>query len=86
MNTFFKDKNGDTSSRIIFTFIVIVFDLLIALLGLFFQKDIPDNASNILITITSACVPIAIAGQTYQNIKDREIQENKDIDGNGKIG
>ena len=82
----FLDKNGDTSSRIVFTFVVIIFDLFIALMGLIFQKDIPDNASSILITITGACVPVAIAGQTYQNVKDRELERNEDLDGDGKIG
>ena len=82
----FLDKDGDVSSRIVFTLVVILFDLFIVLMGLIFQRDIPDNASNILITITGACVPIAIAGQTYQNVKDRELEENKDINGDGKIG
>lgn len=82
----FLDKNKDVSSRIVFTFVVIIFDLFIALMGLIFQKDIPDNASNILITITTACVPVAILGQAYQNVKERELEENRDINGNGKIG
>ena len=82
----FKDKNGDISSRIVSLFIIVVFDLLIVALSLFLQKDIPSNASNILITITTACIPVAIASQTYQNIKEREIEENRDINGDGNIG
>lgn len=83
----FKDKNSkDISSRIVSLFIIVVFDLLIVALSLFLQKDIPDNASNILITITTACIPVAIASQTYQNIKEKELQEQKDLDGDGNIG
>lgn len=81
-----KDKNGDTSSRIVSLFIIVIFDLLIVVLSLLTQKDIPNNASDILITITTACIPVAIASQTYQNIKEREINENRDIDGDGNIG
>ena len=86
MFNLFKDKDGDVSSRIVSLFIIVVFDLLIVALSLFLQKDIPSNASNILITITTACIPVAIASQTYQNIKEREIEENRDIDGDGNIG
>ena len=86
MLNLFKDKDGDVSSRIVSLFIIVVFDLLIVALSLFLQKDIPSNASNILITITTACIPVAIASQTYQNIKEREIEENRDINGDGNIG
>lgn len=86
MFNLFKDKDGDTSSRIVSLFIVVVFDLLIVALSLFLQKDIPNNASNILITITTACIPVAIVSQAYQNIKERETQEQRDIDGDGNIG
>ena len=86
MFNLFKDKDGDVSSRIVSLFIIVVFDLLIVALSLFLQKDIPSNASNILITITTACIPVAIASQTYQNIKEREIEENRDINGDGIIG
>ena len=83
----FKDKySKDISSRIVSLFIIVVFDLLIVALSLILQKDIPDNASNILITITTACIPVAIASQTYQNIKEKELQEQKDLNGDGKIG
>lgn len=83
----FKDKySKDISSRIVSLFIITVFDLLIVALSLFLQKDIPNNASNILITITTACIPVAIASQTYQNIKEKELQEQKDLNGDGKIG
>lgn len=83
----FKDKHSkDISSRIVSLFIIVVFDLLIVALSLILQKDIPDNASNILITITTACIPVAIASQTYQNIKEKELQEQKDLNGDGKIG
>lgn len=83
----FKDKySKDISSRIVSLFIIVVFDLLIVSLSLLLQKDIPNNASNILITITTACIPVAIASQTYQNIKERELQEQKDLNGDGKIG
>ena len=83
----FKDKNSkDISSRIVSLFIIVIFDLLIVALSLILQKDIPDNASNILITITTACIPVAIASQTYQNIKEKELQEQKDLNGDGKIG
>ena len=83
----FKDKHSkDISSRIVSLFIITVFDLLIVALSLFLQKDIPNNASNILITITTACIPVAIASQTYQNIKEKELQEQKDLNGDGKIG
>lgn len=83
----FKDKySKDISSRIVSLFIIVVFDLLIVALSLILQKDIPNNASNILITITTACIPVAIASQTYQNIKERELQEQKDLNGDGKIG
>lgn len=83
----FKDKySKDISSRIVSLFIIVVFDLLIVSLSLLLQKDIPNNASNILITITTACIPVAIASQTYQNIKEKELQEQKDLNGDGKIG
>ena len=83
----FKDKySKDISSRIVSLFIIVVFDLLIVALSLLMQKDIPNNASNILITITTACIPVAIASQTYQNIKEKELQEQKDFNGDGKIG
>lgn len=83
----FKDKySKDISSRIVSLFIITVFDLLIVALSLLLQKDIPNNASNILITITTACIPVAIASQTYQNIKEKELQEQKDLNGDGKIG
>ena len=81
-----KDKNGDISSRIVSLFIITFFDLLIVALSLFLQKDIPSNASNILITITTACIPTSIISQAYQNVKERELQEQRDIDGDGNIG
>ncbi len=82
----FKDKDGDVSSRITFSFIIIIFDLLVITLSLLLQKDIPDNASNILITLNGACLPTSIITQYLQNVKEREIEENRDINGNGKIG
>lgn len=82
----FKDKDGNINSRILSLFIIVFFDLLVVVLSLLIQKDIPDNASNILITITTACIPVAIASQTYQNIKEKELQEQKDLNGDGKIG
>ena len=82
----FKDKDGDVSSRITFSFIIIIFDLLVITLSLLLQKDIPNNASNILITLNGACLPTSIITQYLQNIKEREIEENRDINGNGKIG
>ena len=86
MFNLFKDKNGDVSSRITFSFIIIIFDLLIVVLSLLTQKDIPSNASNILITITIACVPTSVISQAYQNVKEKELRENRDIDGDGNIG
>ncbi len=71
----FKDTDGSTSSRIVSLFVVIVFDLTIIALSTILQKDIPINASNILITITTSCIPVALASQTYQNIKERNIKE-----------
>ena len=71
----FKDADGSTSSRIVALFVVIVFDLIIIALSTILQKDIPDNASNILITITTSCIPVALASQTYQNIKERNMRE-----------
>lgn len=82
----FKDKDGNINSRILSLFIIVFFDLLVVVLSLLIQKDIPDNASNILITITTACVPTSIISQTYQNVKERELREQRDIDGDGKIG
>jgi hypothetical protein len=29
---------------------------------------------------------VAIASQAYQNVKERELQEQRDIDGDGNIG
>lgn len=81
-----EDRNGSLSSRIISLFIVLIFDLVIVLISLLSQRDIPNNASNILITVTTACVPVALVGQVYQNIKDKEIKLNQDIDGDGKVG
>lgn len=86
MINLFKDKDGDVSSRITFSFIIIIFDLLIIAVGLFLQKDIPDNASSILITLNGACLPTSIITQYLQNVKEREIEENRDINGDGKIG
>lgn len=86
MNGIFKDKDGEISSRIVSLFIIVVFDLLIVALSLLLQKDIPNNASNILITITTACIPVAIASQAYQNVKEKELREQRDIDGDGNIG
>lgn len=71
----FKDTDGSISSRIVALFVVMVFDLIIIALSMLLQKDIPNNASNILITITTSCIPIALASQTYQNIKERNIKE-----------
>lgn len=68
----FTDVDGCLSSRIIALFIIIIFDLIIILISLILQKDIPNNASNVLITITTACIPIALCSQTYQNIKEKE--------------
>jgi hypothetical protein len=86
MFNLFKDKDGDVSSRITFSFIIIIFDLLVIILSLLLQKDIPENASSILITLNGACLPTSIITQYLQNVKEREMQENRDIDGDGKIG
>ena len=86
MFNLFKDKDGDVSSRITFSFIIIIFDLLVIILSLLLQKDIPNNASNILITLNGTCLPTSIITQYLQNVKERETQENRDIDGDGKIG
>ncbi len=67
----FKDSDGSISSRIVSLFVVMVFDLTIIALSTILQKDIPNNASSILITITTSCIPVALASQTYQNIKEK---------------
>lgn len=86
MFNLFKDKDGDVSSRITFSFIIIVFDLLVIILSLLLQKDILNNASSILITLNGACLPTSIITQYLQNVKQRELLENRDIDGDGNIG
>lgn len=68
----FKDGDGSTSSRIVSLFVVIVFDLIVVLLSLLLQKDIPSNASNILITITTATIPFCGYYQMRQNLKEIE--------------
>ncbi|MBO4516740.1 hypothetical protein J5751_04920 [bacterium] len=71
----FQDKNGDTSSRIVISFIVIIVDLLIVITSLILQKDIPHNATNLAITITT-CVPFSVVSQTYQNIQEIKGKKN----------
>ena len=72
----FQDKNGDTSSRIVISFIVIIVDLLIVITSLILQKDIPHNATNLAITITTTCVPLSVVSQTYQNIQEIKGKKN----------
>ena len=81
-----KDKNGDVSSRIVVLFLVVIFSLSVVILCLLAQKDIPTNATNVLITIIGASVPASLVGQVFQNIKERELERNEDLDGDGKIG
>lgn len=81
-----KDKNGDTSSRIVFNAIILLTTLGVCLYCIYSQKDIPSNALYLFITIITGYVPASTITQYLQNIKEREIEENRDINGNGKIG
>lgn len=71
------DIDGNTSSRIVSLFVIIIFDLIVVAYATITQKDIPTNASTILMTITMSCIPVALATQTYQNTKYKEFSNMK---------
>lgn len=82
----FKDVDGSLSSRILAMAIVLIFDLIIVVISMFLQKDLPNNVSNILLTLSISTIPTCGCLQVYQNIKDKEKEIHKDLDGDGKIG
>lgn len=82
----FKDKDGDVSSRIVFNAVILLTTLIVCVYCIYSQKDIPSNALYLLITIIGGYVPTSTITQYLQNVKEREIEENRDINGNGKIG
>ncbi len=77
MINMFTDIDGNTSSRIVSLFIVIIFDLVMVAYATITQKDIPTNATTVIMAITMSCVPIALTSQVYQNTKYRQVESRE---------
>lgn len=78
-NSLFKDRDGNLSSRIIFSLINMTLSWLIVFICVFRNMNIQSGVLTFLIAITTKTGIDGIS-QVYQNTRDRKKEEEEEIE------
>lgn len=83
----FEDVEGETSSTRVFEACIVATAIIVSFISVFTGKDLGSNVADMLQFITTFIVGSCEAKKGFEYYtKMKEIKEQKDIDGDGKIG